>query len=129
MARNGYTKEIAEINAVLPQLLEHITPPARAGGDVPVQYMLIVNGRVPWGERARSSQAACRSALRRMLRLRLYDLIYHPRRCRRDNEISWAEWKRYERPALEQVIKQMEKSGIVEYRTSNFDRTATGLTS
>lgn len=128
MARDGYTQEITEINALMPQILEGLTPPARPGGDIPVQYILVVNGRVPWGERTRTSQAACRSALRRMLRRRLYDLIYYPRR-RENREMPWEQWKRYERPALERVIKQMEESGIVEYRASNFDRTNTGLTS
>lgn len=127
MAKETYGAEVARITEVLPELLNHIAP-FRENGGIPTQYLLVVNGRVPWGERTRSSQAACRSALRRLLRRRMYDVIYYPTR-RTDNPMPREQWRRYERPALELVIKQLEASGVVEYRASNFNQQGTGLSS
>lgn len=129
MARpDGYQAEVAEINAVLPQILENCAPRLPNSTEY-IQYLLMINGRVPYGERTRRSPAACRSALRRLIRRGLYDQIFYPRQ-RRGQGLDWAAQKRYNLGGVDRVIKQLEEQGVVEYRATDFGtRTAVGLTS
>ena len=127
MARANYQKETAEVRELLNAALRSFVPDTTNPRYNPQRYMLYVQGVVPWGERTRSSPAACRNALRRMLRRYMHDAIYSPRR--RINSMTWDEWRRYLNFPINTVIKELETSGAVEYRLIDTTQAAAGIAS
>ena len=112
----------------IPAVLQRLVPPATAAPRP--QFLLHINGRVPYGERSRSSAKACRSALRRYIRRELEPLLrpYNRQRGAREG-ISWDEWRIYRGPVLDCIIDQLEADGTVEYREASYLPPSTGLTS
>lgn len=123
MKKIGKTEQTNAITALLPTVLEEIAPLANGENLPPTRYLLLVNGRVPRGEPLRSSERACRLALRRRLHRALRHQMPHPKVTER------LTWWRYTVQILDQIITQLERNGVVEYRAITFNQSIKSLVS
>lgn len=84
------------------------------------QYLLFIRGSVPKGERLRRKPSDCRAALKRLLASEFHSSLYLALRRDPNNTVFWSDWRRlYIGGGLNQLIAELEASGVVEYRDVN----------
>jgi hypothetical protein len=93
---------------------------ANVAGGVRPQYLLFIRGTIPRGERLRRSPGHCRASLKRLLASEFYSSLYTALRRDPNNTVFWSDWRRfYIAGGLNQLIAELEASGVVEYREVN----------
>lgn len=112
MAKNiNYEKDLADSRAWLQTDWRRLIPDVSEETYINHRYLLYIYGVVPWFEPIRSTVAACRNSLRRFLRRSLFNRLDYSAQ-----NIPWIEWTARVNATLTPLIRELEDSGVVQYR-------------
>lgn len=115
-------QELEGLRPHIPEIVRSLIP----NGGTHQRFMLYIHGVAPFNERLRYSVNACRNALRRLLREALYRHLTALRR-QEGKALLWEEWSRYKIKVVNEIIKELEQAGIVEYRAIDLAQQSSGI--
>ena len=135
MAKTDYTAQVEALRTRLPFALGKTRWEAHRPHDPDERTILYINGQIPYGETIRDSKVRCRVAALAILRDACREVFYTDP-CRADREMHqhepnyWpaynvrnaqrlAAWRALDGKPIHKLCDELEKAGIIEYRSIN----------